>query len=114
MLSCSSCIALFRQCSLAERAKRQACCFETAAPVIGQLHGVTEEGGPESVLLLPPPPPPLPPSQPTGKRSNSRTVWRTQVLRDWFAANVDHPYPTDGDKTALAERSGLSRTQVIN
>jgi hypothetical protein len=43
--SCSSCVALFRQCSLAERAKRHHSAFETSAPVIGQLHGVSEEDG---------------------------------------------------------------------
>ncbi|KAK0390975.1 hypothetical protein NLU13_0477 [Sarocladium strictum] len=43
--SCSSCVALFRQCSLAERAKRQPSAFETSTPVIGQLHGVSEEQG---------------------------------------------------------------------
>lgn len=40
--SCSSCVALFRECSLARGEKRQPSRFETLSPVTGHLHGVTE------------------------------------------------------------------------
>jgi hypothetical protein len=40
--SCSSCVALFRECSLARGEKRQPSRFETLSPVMGHLHGVTE------------------------------------------------------------------------
>lgn len=40
--SCSSCVALFRECSLARGEKRQPSGFETMSPVLGHLHGVTE------------------------------------------------------------------------
>jgi hypothetical protein len=40
--SCSSCVALFRECSLARGEKRQPSRFETLSPVLGHLHGVTE------------------------------------------------------------------------
>ncbi|RDA90644.1 hypothetical protein CP533_6836 [Ophiocordyceps camponoti-saundersi (nom. inval.)] len=136
--SCTSCAALFRQCSLAERSKRQHSHFETATPVIGNLHGVSEEGeatgwNHEPVDAGGEPPGDAPGEAPaagmpmaaaaaqaaaaaaaSSKRSSSRSVRRTQVLRDWFARNLDHPYPTDEEKTALADESGLSRTQVIN
>ncbi|PNY18161.1 Homeobox and C2H2 transcription factor, partial [Tolypocladium capitatum] len=98
--SCSSCVALFRQCSLAERSKRQPSHFETTSPVIGRLHGVSEEA---------------PAGEPATSRTwDSRSSRRTQVLRDWFARNFEHPYPTDDDKASLCEQSGLSRTQVVN
>ncbi|KHN98766.1 Homeodomain-related protein [Metarhizium album ARSEF 1941] len=129
--SCSSCVALFRICSLAERAKRGHSQFETSRPVIGHLHGVNEEEkrdneeqekkqqptwrqtprpvtGSSSAMAMAPLP------SVTSKRSSSRSVRKTQVLRDWFALNIQDPYPTDDEKTVLAERSGLSRTQVVN
>lgn len=40
--SCSSCVALFRECSLSRGEKRQPSGFETLSPVMGHLHGVTE------------------------------------------------------------------------
>ncbi|KAM4064897.1 homeobox KN domain-containing protein [Hirsutella rhossiliensis] len=122
--SCSSCAALFRQCSLTGRSKRQHSPFETAAPVIGHLHGVSEEGDPATWHGMPGVPladasedsagVSLAPTPGSSKRSSSRSVRRTQVLRDWYACNFHHPYPTDTEKTALTEESGLSRTQVIN
>lgn len=50
--SCSSCVALFRECSLALGEKRQPSGFETMSPVMGHLHGVTEhmEDGVSPVL----------------------------------------------------------------
>lgn len=51
--SCSSCVALFRECSLALGEKRQPSGFETLSPVLGHLHGVTEhmENGVSTVLV---------------------------------------------------------------
>lgn len=117
--SCSSCVALFRSCSLAERSKRGHSQFETAHPVIGHLHGVNEEANHSSwdhslSISVQPCSTVVPLSSGTSKRSSSRSVRRTQVLRDWFAVNIQHPYPTDEEKMSLAGRSGLSRTQVIN
>lgn len=40
--SCSSCVALFRECSLARGEKRVAAGFETYTPVLGHLHGLPE------------------------------------------------------------------------
>lgn len=36
----------------------------------------------------------------------------TRILKDWFDANLTHPYPTEPDKSSLAERSGLTTRQV--
>jgi Homeobox KN domain len=110
--SCSSCVALFRECSLALGAKRQAAEFETTIPVVGQLHGVNEE---DSILSQ---------DQEVGseatnvelgtKQSASRASRRTGSLRRWLSDHQDHPYPTDDDKSLLMQQSGLSKTQVSN
>ncbi|KAK2608681.1 hypothetical protein QQS21_002792 [Conoideocrella luteorostrata] len=118
--SCSSCVALFRNCSLAERSKRGHSGFETECPVIGHLHGVNEEDNPLPSLDQISPAPAGQSSAVmhmlpvTSKRSSSRSVRKTQILRDWFAINIHHPYPAEEEKSFLAEKSGLSRTQVIN
>ncbi|KAI0193383.1 putative homeobox and C2H2 transcription factor [Xylaria flabelliformis] len=114
--SCSSCVALFQDCSLAEQGKRPACDFETPQPVIGRLHGIPDVDvdlplhdplrDPEALWTAPNPAP--------TKRSHSRSIHKTQPLRNWFSAHLDHPYPSDEEKTYLIEQSGLTRTQVID
>lgn len=109
--SCSSCVALFQDCSLAGQGKRPACDFETSQPVIGRLHGIPDVEvaslrGPETLLAVPNPAP--------SKRSHSRSVRKTQPLRDWFSTHLDSPYPSEEEKTYLVEQSGLTRTQVID
>lgn len=50
-------------------------------------------------------------------------VWRSQrgfpdkavsVLRTWLFEHFLHPYPSDSDKQMLAQKTGLSRSQVSN
>lgn len=121
--SCSACVALYRDCSLAERGKREASAYETTLPVIGHLHGVNEEGdgattidgtrqwriernaGPLATRSS---------SIVSYKRNSTRSVKKTRVLRNWFATHQEHPYPSEDEKSILAEQSGLSKTQVIN
>lgn len=121
--SCSACVALYRDCSLAERSKREASAYETALPVIGHLHGVNEEGdgatavdgtrqwrierGAGQVATRSS-------SIVSYKRNSTRSVKKTRVLRNWFATHQEHPYPSEDEKSNLAEQSGLSKTQVIN
>lgn len=124
--ACSSCVALFRSCSLADKAKRHPSDFETSYPVVGGLHGITEAnasiGGltqsssklmqkledawniqqpAEQCFLLP-------------KRISSRMRGQTKALRQWFFAHSDHPYPSEEDKQELAHETGLTRTQIQN
>lgn len=114
--SCSSCVALFRECSLSGHRKREPSDFETLEPVIGRLHGVSEH----SILGVPPTVEEGQPSQSlsiaalSGKRTNTRSVRKTRVLRNWYLSNLDHPYPSEEEKVDLAQQSGLSRSQVIN
>ncbi|KAI2463763.1 hypothetical protein F4781DRAFT_105757 [Annulohypoxylon bovei var. microspora] len=117
VMSCSSCVALFRQCSLAERGKRQPAEFETSEPVINNLHGVNEEIDTN---------PPVPGSNvaveqqsthiapASRKRTYSRSVRKTHFLRTWFSCHLGHPYPSEEEKASLAQQSGLSRTQVAD
>ncbi|KAL3482744.1 hypothetical protein BJX62DRAFT_221253 [Aspergillus germanicus] len=130
--SCSSCVALFRQCSLAERYKRQPHHYETSRPVIDQLHGIREDdvlgdgtanpGVDEHALSGPLAPSSnaersqgLPRNQVSERGSSySRSVKRTRPLREWFACNLAHPYPTKAEKTELAQQAGMTRTQINN
>lgn len=114
--ACSSCVALYRHCSLAGPAKRQASTFETPNPVIGQLHGVYED---ERVCEVYQnhneiAAPIAEPMARASKRSTSRSKTSTRPLRLWFGGHLEHPYPTDHDKEQLISASGLSRTQVEN
>ncbi|KAM0738743.1 hypothetical protein ACQRIT_006480 [Beauveria bassiana] len=112
--SCSSCVALFRDCSLAERGKRQASSFETSRPVIGHLHGVSEENSLGTHDEEPRGEGPVPLAVVTSKRASTRTAKKTRPLSHWFACHMDHPYPSEDEKADLANQCGLSRTQVIN
>jgi hypothetical protein len=114
--ACSSCVALYRHCSLAGPAKRQASTFETPNPVIGQLHGVYED---ERACLVyqsrnQGTTPIAEPMMRASKRSTSRSRTSTRTLRLWFSAHLEHPYPTERDKEHLTSASGLSRTQIDN
>lgn len=124
--ACSSCVALFRSCSLAAKAKRHPSDFETNYPVVGGLHGITEANASigrltqssstlmekledpwkiqqpaEQYLLLP-------------KRTSSRMRGQTKALRQWYFAHSDHPYPSEEDKQELMHETGLTRTQIQN
>ncbi|CEL03643.1 hypothetical protein ASPCAL04795 [Aspergillus calidoustus] len=129
--SCSSCVALFRQCSLAERHKRQPHHYETSRPVIDQLHGIREDdayvgegsanpnvaesGGLDPSSKSGACPLTLQLSQASERASSySRSVKRTRPLREWLACNLAHPYPTKAEKTDLAKQTGMTRTQINN
>ncbi|KAG8360544.1 hypothetical protein FVEN_g2327 [Fusarium venenatum] len=114
--SCSTCVALFRECSLSGRKKREPSDFETLEPVIGRLHGVSEHGilGVPSTVDEGRPSQGLSIAELSGKRTNTRSVRKTRVLRNWYLSNLDHPYPSEEEKVDLAQQSGLSRSQVVN
>lgn len=113
--ACSSCVGLYRECSLARNLKRQPLAYETSRPVINHLHGINEEGAT-----------PAPDERPARSRhmsgpgstlrktSGSRIVKKTRALRKWLAIHTDHPYPTEEEKSELVRQSGLTRTQVVN
>lgn len=37
-----------------------------------------------------------------------------RVLKEWIVQHIDHPYPSDEDKEALKEQTGLSVSQISN
>ena len=123
--SCSSCVALFRECSLARGEKRQPAGFETVTPVLGHLHGVTEQvderlradsqvqrlddsaqcdepHGVQSVFGS------------HGNINNKRQFSRkgAKMLRHWFYQHQEWPYPTHEQKAELARDTGLTKKQV--
>ncbi|KAI0163943.1 hypothetical protein GGR57DRAFT_451888 [Xylariaceae sp. FL1272] len=115
--SCSTCVALFRDCSLAERGKRAPSQFETSAPVIGHLHGVNEESGARQPAVAAAAPSACsvgPLTAPANRRAKSHAVNKTRPLRNWFACHLDDPYPTEEEKAELVQQSGMSWVQVVN
>ncbi|KAL1985352.1 hypothetical protein VTN96DRAFT_8030 [Rasamsonia emersonii] len=120
--SCSTCVALFRECSRARGEKRQPCDFETVTPVYGRLHGVTEKTEEDVVgdsaqanenekssaaMQMRDPPVDNNSSKPFSRKG-------ARILRNWFHRHQDFPYPTDEEKTALAHEAGLTKRQVSN
>ncbi|OJJ69790.1 hypothetical protein ASPBRDRAFT_31698 [Aspergillus brasiliensis CBS 101740] len=122
--SCSSCVALFRECSLARGQKRHPAGFETVFPVFNHLHGVNEWTEEE----LFPTPHILPASaSPNDQAQSAHGQERTEedgqhkprfsrkgakVLRDWLYRNQHAPYPTDEQKAAFAQQTGLTEKQI--
>jgi hypothetical protein len=120
--SCSTCVGLFRGCSLARGKKRDPSGFETPGPVIGQLHGVNEEMDFDNSAHLESPDEAtnnLPPVAPIvtydrDKRPSSRRYQQTRLLRGWYDTHSEHPYPSAEDVDFLSIQSGLTKTQVNN
>ncbi|KAL4780344.1 hypothetical protein BJX76DRAFT_49084 [Aspergillus varians] len=103
--SCSSCVGLFRPCSFGRGEKRQPSGFETLSPVLGHLHGVIEEaddgdGGLEASC------------KPDLKETKQFVRKGARVLRDWFYVNEAYPYPSEEEKTILAQETGFSRQRI--
>ncbi|KAL4808615.1 hypothetical protein BDV18DRAFT_167658 [Aspergillus unguis] len=107
--SCSSCVGLFRPCSFGRGDKRQPSGFETLSPVLGHLHGVIEEGnegedGSGAGAEVP--------RKPDLKGNKQFVRKGARVLKDWFYRNEEHPYPSEEDKTRLAQETGFSRQRI--
>ncbi|KAF5980389.1 monocarboxylate transporter [Fusarium bulbicola] len=60
-------------------------------------------------ILTPPVPSPLPP-----KIGHRFTLDAIRSLKDWFARNIDNPYPNEEEKNMLELQTGLTRTQITN
>lgn len=112
--SCSSCITLYRECSLAERERSASSTFETVHSAISSLHSAGREpdldsfddswndqhaGSAEPAST---------------KRAGLRHTKKTRALSNWFASHMEHPYPSEEDKITLAEESGMTKKQVVD
>ncbi|KAJ5375032.1 Homeodomain [Penicillium concentricum] len=102
--SCSSCVALFRECSLAKGEKRLPSGFETFSPVLGHLHGVPEDGNPLPTTTV----------DNGDERKEPKQFLRkgARVLREWFYQNQEYPYPTDAQKNQMAHETGFSQKRI--
>ncbi|KAJ5597880.1 hypothetical protein N7537_007964 [Penicillium hordei] len=102
--ACSSCVALFRECSLAKGEKRLPSGFETISPVLGHLHGVPEDVNPLSAPTI----------ENTDERKEPKQFLRkgARVLREWFYQNQEYPYPTDAKKNQMANETGFSQKRI--
>lgn len=129
--ACSSCVALFRECSLAIGEKRKASEFETNKPIIGHLHGVNEEyqTGLDFSSWQSLPSVSTPKTLHTasldvdassiskaagfkGRRSLSRQDIR--VLKTWLSEHRLTPYPSEEEKLELRATTGLTLLQISN
>lgn len=113
--SCYSCITLYRECSLAQRERSASSTFESAQSAISSLQGTGHEpeldlfddaswqeqhaGSAESAST---------------KRASTRFTKKTRPLSNWFASHMEHPYPSEEDKVALAKESGMTKKQVVD
>jgi hypothetical protein len=129
--ACSSCVALFRECSLAIGKKRVASEFETNEPIIGHLHGVNEEyqNGlepsswqdttrvPATGMVLASP---LDGAEPSFSNKagfkSKRTLSRQdiKVLKAWLSEHRHTPYPSEDQKLELRATTGLTLLQISN
>ncbi|KAL4893735.1 hypothetical protein BDV59DRAFT_201507 [Aspergillus ambiguus] len=112
--SCSSCVALFRECSLAHGEKRQASRFETHAPVLGHLHGLREQTEDTNAAAGPAEAEPAEDGAGVAPPTESKQFVRrgARILRAWFTQNQAYPYPSDEDKARLARETGFSRKRI--
>ncbi|KAL2072410.1 hypothetical protein VTL71DRAFT_11753 [Oculimacula yallundae] len=128
--ACSSCVALFRECSLAIGEKRKPSEFETNQPIMGHLHGVNEEfedglefvdWGDEADISAPTslPEPSLMAGEASasvspakGKRAISKQDIR--VLKAWLSDHQHAPYPSEEEKLELKNTTGLTLMQISN
>lgn len=101
--SCSSCVALFRECSLAKGEKRHPSGFETLSPVLGHLHGVPEDETATANEI-----------EIGDERKEPKQFVRkgARVLREWFYNNQEYPYPTDTQKNELSLETGFSQKRI--
>ncbi|CAI6097744.1 unnamed protein product [Clonostachys chloroleuca] len=108
--SCTTCVALYRECSLAKGQKRPPSVFETQLPVYKQLHGVPEQ---EESGERQQPQPEQPILDEDGQRSSKHFVRKgARVLKEWFERNEDHPYPSEMERIALEQETGFSQKRI--
>lgn len=116
--SCTSCTALFRPCSFVQQSANAQ--MATLHPVIedqtiergsqtglialkswNYAAGMPRGGDDESRL----------PGRKTGIRFSRDNI---KVLKAWMIEHRDHPYPTEEEKEALCQKTGLKPTQISN
>ncbi|KAH8649686.1 hypothetical protein BGZ60DRAFT_422114 [Tricladium varicosporioides] len=130
--ACSSCVALFRECSLAIGEKRKPLGFETSEPILGHLHGVNEEyqdglefvNWDDEVEVLDKAIPAIgpteqknlasPPYNPKAKGKRAISKQDIRVLKSWLSEHRSSPYPSHEEKLELRATTGLTLMQISN
>ncbi|KAL1954404.1 hypothetical protein VTO42DRAFT_1219 [Malbranchea cinnamomea] len=114
--SCSSCVALYRECSLAQGEKRQPSEFETMSLALGNLHGVTEKGedGDNKVSEEMAFNNTAVAERERGEQMKSKQFVRNgaRILRNWFYQNQEFPYPSEEQKAQLSQETGFSQKRI--
>ncbi|KAJ5679299.1 hypothetical protein N7462_007543 [Penicillium macrosclerotiorum] len=90
--SCSSCVALFRECSLAKGEKRLPSGFETFSP--GEIFPSVAENKEEQ------------------KESKQFVRKGARILREWFHQRQELPYPSEEEKIQLSRETGFSQKRI--
>ncbi|KAI9786555.1 MAG: hypothetical protein M1816_007879 [Peltula sp. TS41687] len=120
--SCSSCIALFRECSFVRKgpdAKEDELPLEPRR--LDTLHGVVEDAvtgggltGKRSLRSLLGCTEEVDHAEVASSNKNRKRFSReaVKVLKDWLAQHPDHPYPTQKEKDVLKASTGLKRSQI--
>ncbi|KAJ5638895.1 hypothetical protein N7528_001285 [Penicillium herquei] len=105
--ACSSCVALFRECSLSKGEKRLPSGFETFTPVLGHLHGLPEDINDDGNRIIPS-------VEDTEGRKDTKQFVRkgARILREWFYQNQELPYPTAEQKDRLSQETGFSDKRI--
>ena len=108
---CTSCIALFRNCSLIQHDGVQ----------LDGFPGVLEEpnlnGGPpvNTRAVQPFQAPSIDEGESIARKSGTRfSRQAVKVLKDWFAEHSHLPYPSERQKDELKKQTGLKRSQISN
>ena len=99
--SCSSCVALYRNCSFTHEPKRPMSRYETDLPGMDNLHGLFELEETDEAQGF----------ARNTKKESARVTNRTKVLREWTDKH-QKLYPTDEERAGLVQRSGLTERQV--
>ncbi|KAH9862460.1 hypothetical protein IAQ61_009877, partial [Plenodomus lingam] len=121
---CSPCNALFRPCSFSNPDKTQVSMRGTALDTLDvvtendahQYGGLTGRKQLRSLGHVGPIEDENEGEQGSKKGAAATRFPRaaTKILKDWMIAHIDHPYPTEEEKEALMQQTGLSLGQVSN
>ncbi|KAJ5156630.1 hypothetical protein N7492_009433 [Penicillium capsulatum] len=111
--SCSSCVALFRECSLSKGEKRLPSGFETFTPVLGHLHGLPEHADPAETMS-PPTGAGMENLENTDDRKEPKQFVRrgARTLREWFHKHQEYPYPDENQRRELMRETGFSQKRI--
>ncbi|KAH9864023.1 hypothetical protein J1614_009956 [Plenodomus biglobosus] len=121
---CSPCNALFRPCSFSNPDQTQGSKRRTALDTLDvvtendahQYGGLTGRKQMRSLGHMGPIEDDKEGEQSSKKGATAIRFPRAaiKILKDWMVAHIDHPYPTEDEKEAMMQQTGLSLGQISN